>query len=590
MRRAFKLGVYKTTPWDLSWVGPLGRTETDIQGAISRLLDPVLRIHDRLFWFHDGEDLVGSIKSDSLPAVASLWHSASSPTASHDAAAMDLLTAMLLDPELKDEKQWSKALAAWSGLVESDDYWSALIVSEKEAFEPSALVTEIEQLRKQALGLVADIVGSVARGALARDDYGTCHRALRILREGHLPEDVVFVLEDEIFGPLEENLETICGNVRREGGDNIKKDRESALANHAVCEKAIDRFEREIEPQFKRLLLLSRADSDVAQRIREVAASCLYGLAIDCTWADKFRRAEDLLIKAYELATSVGGEPVTHLSGDERSESQTSRGESVVATRIRESLDNVARGAKQERLYKDLKPIKGAPSLRTFNGFGFRLYGKSEIDLDTGSYMSTYYFVALFIPVIPICRYRVVDAGANSYSFLGKAPLRKFDRWHLGLVLVGLLGFIIMNQDRNTNVSPKVTDSPPVAGSRSPSETLAGTENSQDNLRTLKERMNLGRNQIQALEGQLKTIEAEIDRLKSQINTDADQIRKTRNDAQLGLGVDESAYNQLVNEHNALVPTHNERLSEFKRIYTEYKKLLEEDGRLVERYNKLVRR
>jgi hypothetical protein len=58
--------------------------------------------------------------------------------------------------------------------------------------------------------------------------------------------------------------------------------------------------------------------------------------------------------------------------------------------------------------------------------------------------LATYYFVALFIPLLPICRYRVINAGNGSYRFLGKAPLRTFDRWHLGLVLAGFFTFVIL--------------------------------------------------------------------------------------------------------------------------------------------------
>lgn len=58
--------------------------------------------------------------------------------------------------------------------------------------------------------------------------------------------------------------------------------------------------------------------------------------------------------------------------------------------------------------------------------------------------MTTYYFAFLFVPIFPICRYRVVSSG-NSYRFLGKAPLRVFDKWHLAVsVAVFLIGILLM--------------------------------------------------------------------------------------------------------------------------------------------------
>lgn len=56
--------------------------------------------------------------------------------------------------------------------------------------------------------------------------------------------------------------------------------------------------------------------------------------------------------------------------------------------------------------------------------------------------MVTYYFVVLFIPVFPICRYRVQSAPGGGYRFLGKAPLRTFDKWHLAVVILGILYLI----------------------------------------------------------------------------------------------------------------------------------------------------
>jgi hypothetical protein len=58
--------------------------------------------------------------------------------------------------------------------------------------------------------------------------------------------------------------------------------------------------------------------------------------------------------------------------------------------------------------------------------------------------MATYYFVLLFIPIFPICRYRVVFTG-KLYRFLGKAPLRAFDKCHLALSLFGILLIVLFN-------------------------------------------------------------------------------------------------------------------------------------------------
>lgn len=90
------------------------------------------------------------------------------------------------------------------------------------------------------------------------------------------------------------------------------------------------------------------------------------------------------------------------------------------------------------RLFDGLTPIDSAPSLRTINGFGFTLYFPTDQDQASGSCLMTYYFVALAIPIFPICRYRVIPSSAG-YRFLGKASLRTFDKWHLAASVLGII-------------------------------------------------------------------------------------------------------------------------------------------------------
>jgi hypothetical protein len=91
-----------------------------------------------------------------------------------------------------------------------------------------------------------------------------------------------------------------------------------------------------------------------------------------------------------------------------------------------------------------LSPVQAAPSLTTLNGFGFTLYGKSNEDLANGSFMTTHYVVALFIPLLPIARYRVVRLQGDRYEFLGRGKLRGVDILHI-LVFAALVLYAIAN-------------------------------------------------------------------------------------------------------------------------------------------------
>lgn len=93
----------------------------------------------------------------------------------------------------------------------------------------------------------------------------------------------------------------------------------------------------------------------------------------------------------------------------------------------------------------DLDPVAKAPGLTTINGFGFKLYGRSDEDPVTGSFMATHYFVLLFIPFVPLARYRVIREG-DSYYFLGKGRLRTIDKAHLGIAALQVLWFYLANR------------------------------------------------------------------------------------------------------------------------------------------------
>lgn len=111
-----------------------------------------------------------------------------------------------------------------------------------------------------------------------------------------------------------------------------------------------------------------------------------------------------------------------------------------VKSRIQNNLSTVRNN---DRLYGDLTPISSAPSLYTINGIGTTMYGSTDPDPTSSSYLSTYYFVFFAIPIFPISRYRVIPTG-NGYRFLGKAPLRTFDKWHLA-ISVGLIAWMFLS-------------------------------------------------------------------------------------------------------------------------------------------------
>ncbi|MBN8458181.1 MAG: hypothetical protein J0M04_10115 [Verrucomicrobia bacterium] len=87
-----------------------------------------------------------------------------------------------------------------------------------------------------------------------------------------------------------------------------------------------------------------------------------------------------------------------------------------------------------------MKPIRGAPTLLTLNGFGTSLAGKRDFHAPTGSYVTNLVLTFLFVPVLAVSAYRVIPAGGNSYHFLGKEPLSGLARRLRWLVMAGVIG------------------------------------------------------------------------------------------------------------------------------------------------------
>jgi len=112
-----------------------------------------------------------------------------------------------------------------------------------------------------------------------------------------------------------------------------------------------------------------------------------------------------------------------------------------------------------KRVFDGLTPIFSAPSLKVVNGIGYMLYGSSDYDISSESYIATYYFVFFFIPLFPICRYRVISKGTE-YRFLGKLPLRNFDKWHIAVFIGLALWFVISAFSSNDQQNRKQINPP----------------------------------------------------------------------------------------------------------------------------------
>jgi len=559
LRRTAALGLAGTTAADLPQLGEVPRTEADIRTALGRLENPEQRLNDRLFWYHmPPESRAMKARSQTTEATAGETDGAAWE---HDEALHGLHAAFEAGVDDAGVRLWVQALRAWHQLVSDDKYWAlTLTLEERGTFEPAALPSEVDALRENAVRLAAEALVVAGRDAIARSDTSTARRILQTLAELADTGSWAALAQEDIAAPAVEGLRALCGTVREEFSSKIVREQDSPENNKSLCDAALKRFREEIEPAVHRVLQLVPPDHEAAQQSREAAALCLSGIATDYTWADDFITSETLHEEALRLAQNTLG-----------------------AIRIEDGLKQVREAARKQRVFGALKPISSAPSLRTMNGVGFTLYGNSDHDADTGSYVATYYFVVLFIPIIPLARYRIIAEG-KQYRFLGKVPLRRGDRWHLGIAIAGIVAMILIGVISSSQ-NPSSPYTPPASNG---SDSSASSSQSSQ-LSDLKSRIESGRSRLAILRTELEPAMEKLTSLNARMKTIDARLNSLDEQQKAGVQINISDYNAKVKAYNALLKKRRALIAANSTNLQTYEDLLKQDSILVDQYNALLR-
>jgi tetratricopeptide (TPR) repeat protein len=91
-----------------------------------------------------------------------------------------------------------------------------------------------------------------------------------------------------------------------------------------------------------------------------------------------------------------------------------------------------------ESKFPDLRPIQAVPPLWLWNGCGLTVYGRRDFDEETYTYVKTYCFCLLFLPLLALRAYRVADVQ-RGWVFLGRVPLSGLARLWNVLILAGVV-------------------------------------------------------------------------------------------------------------------------------------------------------
>jgi hypothetical protein len=405
-----------------------------------------------------------------------------------------------------------------------------------------------ESVLKEALRLADATLAAVQIEASLEEVSGPASRE-RVL-EGLTPLGRDVLLE----------LRVKCGKLREDFADKIIREENSAEQNRSVCNAKLLRFREDITPALAKVLEHVPHEHAAAIQARTDTALCLNVIATDYTWADEFIIAENLRKESAALAY---GTPV--------------------ATQIEERIAEIREPARQERMFRELKPISSAPSLRTINTIGFALYGNSDYDNSSQSYATTHYFVALFIPLFPVGRYRVINTGGQ-YRFLGKLPFRRTERWHLGIAL-GVLALMIIFG----SLSPSQSSGPIQSSERGTASSGSVSNTNSSELADIKSRIDAGRARMETFKAQLDPVITETSTLKDQMNPLEAELKSLDERRKAGEPIDIDGYNSKVKSYNELLRRRRALLAANHNDIEAYQDLIKQDSTLVAQYNALLR-
>jgi hypothetical protein len=95
-------------------------------------------------------------------------------------------------------------------------------------------------------------------------------------------------------------------------------------------------------------------------------------------------------------------------------------------------------------LVRSVRDPKAEPSrnITRINGMGSMLIGRRDVAPDR-SYRTTEWFVAFFLPIFPVCEYRLTARGRGSYVIHSKGPPRLSEVVKVYLAELAVAGFLL---------------------------------------------------------------------------------------------------------------------------------------------------
>ena len=516
----------------------------EIRDAIQKLKDPEKRLVDEFFWFwpedfengHSDRAIQAMAAGDSEKAI-SVWVSrenegAGSISAKHNLALLHHVFALdgaktaknggESEWQQKVSSHWTAAFIRWKCLCSDERLWDMVAARIRQLNEPKLPPEFVRRIRAALPQALAKINAELALAFVESGKIEAARLHIQFIREANLGLDKTEKTAELVLTPAKNRLRAQIQRAESRAKDSP---RDAANAARDLLEEA-----RQTLTLFD---LFFGQGSELRNELFDEVARICNQLAVAYLKETKDDRTCLEILRAV-LPFAATAE---------------------LKQQIEDNIATLSKNLESERLYGSLKPISSAPSLHTINGFGFTLYGSTDPDPENGSYLATYYFVAIGFPVFPICRYRVASTP-NGYRFFGKAPLRPFDKWHLA-IFFGLMLWVVIaivhsandaapsNSVRYTPPPSRSSDSPAYALPQATSAPVSGENvyrpTFDDGVALVREKaaIETERRKLEALDAQVGSLGREIER--DRLSLDA---------------TDEWAVNQF----NAKVGRYNERL------------------------------
>ena len=550
-----------------------------ILSASKRLSDPESRFLDEFFWFWPSNSTSSHDKALDLMAAGlfseavTLWQQrelepANCGVPAHNLAvyyhmiALDASTkgttnATTNDLETGNNNVWLIALRSWLALLDNEGFWQHVTARIQELDDPRLKPLTAQAIRLALPRFLSRINAQLAGIAIAASKESEARRQVRILTEAGFPGSTVQEALQSTVAPLRSKIRFCCAAAEKRA-DLVPENADQAAL--ALLEETSQML-REIG------FLLPDGSPNRAEAFDEVTKSALTCQIIYGNKTERWVKSRALLNQMLPLA-----------------------GSPEVRKRVEANLKTVEGNIRYAEFFGKLRKIDAAPFLGRFLGIGFAVYGASKFHAETKSYMTTYYFTVLGIPIFPLRRYRVVSS-ANRYSFLGGEPLRTGDKWHLGIsiALIAILILLIAVSSGVNQTEPSVSTSSPaepaVPVTTGQSQTLQRASPSSTNESSLSKQIDAGKEKASKMETELNSLEAQLNALSNHMNPLKVILDDYKNKVEAGETVDQSDYQSQLDSYNSLVDQYNALLPTYKAKHAEYSQQIDQVNQMVRQYN-----